>query len=127
MKRFYRNILIFQIVFYYFFYWFISQSARNNKELILFKVLISFFFLLSVFMSVINPNLPTKRKKTIPPEIGRKIRISWLADHCGNPNAYIGYEGIVSDVWKDGSFCIKSESSYLTISGRIKYAFVYCD
>lgn len=44
---------------------------------------------------------------------GDRIKITWLPDICGEISAYIGYEGIVYDLDKSGSFNLFSGSSWL--------------
>ena len=70
-------------------------------------------------------NLKQIFNKNTPTVLGRSVRVTYLPDHVGSPNAYIGYKGIIDEIWDDGAFAIKSETSSLVIPSKIKYKLIY--
>lgn len=63
------------------------------------------------------------------PQEGRLIKITWLPSCInvpkGTPNPYIGMEGEVIDLKDNGDFTLKTETSYLIITRKFGYRYVY--
>jgi len=68
------------------------------------------------------------KQPLIIPEEGRKVRITWLPSCIngkGDPNPYIGMEGIVTDLKPDGTFHLDCGNCWLV--GLDEYKFEYID
>lgn len=63
------------------------------------------------------------------PQEGRLIKITWLPSCInvpkGTPNPYIGMEGEVIDLRENGDFTLKTETSYLVVTRKFGYRYVY--
>ena len=56
--------------------------------------------------------------RSLLPNNGDKIKITWLPDNKGIKNAYIGFEGIVQNINKtEGTFELNSGSGVLVHTG----------
>ncbi len=62
-----------------------------------------------------------------PPKEGSKIRITWLPNPINHPftkSCYIGGEGTVRDLKKDGSFNLEYENGG-TLIVHAEYRYIY--
>ena len=90
---------------------------------------IQFMILIIVATKEIDAKLSEQLPKNPIPEEGRRVRMTWIK-HARNvpsyvPNAYIGMEGIVTNVKPDGSFDLHCDNSWLIVG--TEYAFEYID
>jgi hypothetical protein len=75
-------------------------------------------------------DLFSKKEKFEIPIEGREIKITWLPDNHGESNAYIGMQGIVEGLEKNGIFHLIGKNSVLTIGVKrgkkiAEYKFEY--
>ena len=60
---------------------------------------------------------------SMPPKVGQKIQVTWLPYNNGYPNknVYIGCKGIVTDVVREGGFCLDLGGAILAVTGEYRW------
>ncbi len=76
------------------------------------------------FWGILNRNYRKRLElwRTTFPNDGDKIKITWFPDNRGEPNAYIGMQGVVENMNKiEGTFVLNCGNSKLICHGNFNY------
>lgn len=114
MRKFHRNIAVFQIVVYGCFYYIIAQNARSDNELLFFRIFVAFFFIFSVYMSVINPIINNHYQKKI-----KKMEIKYTVKIKDSQNPPLFNSELGKGVLETGTINIDENTSRIFLASRL--------